>query len=605
MKQPSTVVSSAGELMSKPDIVLRHTDILADAIRVCRHPSDLIVVLDKEDCPIGYVDSAILLEALLKKVSMHETLDKISKKDFIIYAPDEPVQEKLGMSGQAPVFVCQDNHFKGLISRNSILSYYKWQNEVYKGFKGLMEKYECILNHCEDSILLFDGSGSFVWGNTSSLDITEHLKFRNIYELENDLLFFPSIVRSILEDWQPRTIIQHGSNGHTMLVTGNPIFDKDGKLTWIVTVNRDIDCLAQQLDTFLYPQSTPQESMERISARFSEEAEKIRLLYDEMMVLRQNNQEPKTIITSSNKKMQRVVQQAERIARVDSSVLLLGESGVGKDVIATNIHKKSLRSGAAFVRVNCGAIPENLFESELFGYEQGAFTGAKRRKIGFFELANHGTLFLDEIAEMPPAMQVKLLHVLQNHAFYRVGGSNLVNVDTRIISATNKDLGEMVAKGTFREDLYYRLNVIPLTIPPVRERREDIPIFIMHFLKIFNQRYQRECQFSLEAMQLLINYDWPGNVRQLENTIERLVITAGGDVIYPYELPPDILALEPEEEPFCEQSLSEAVKHYERKIIQDAFERYGNISKVAQVLGVNRSTIYRKLNWEHDVPETS
>ena len=588
---------TAKEVMSIPEYILTGANTLADAIHLCRTPYDVIVVLDSNHRPIGYVNSFALLEQTLKKSPMHGFLSEIASKDFVIINSDEPVNfsQLTETILRVPVLVCEDGIFKGIITLDAVLSYYSWQKEVFYGFKPLMEKYECILNHCADSILLFDHNGTAVWGNDSSLDIIGRIKSSNIYESQNDLLFFPSIVRIIMKDLQPHTIIQRGSNGHTMVVTGTPIFDKTGKLSWIVTVNRDIDCLLEQIESpTVNSKQSVRESAESISAQFSEEARKVQQLYDEVALLRQNSEAPRTIIMNS-KKMQRLIRQAEQIAKVDSSVLLLGESGVGKDVIANHIHQNSPRCNAPFVRVNCGAIPESLFESELFGYEEGAFTGAKKRKIGFFELANGGTLFLDEIAEMPLPMQVKLLHVLQSRSFYRVGGSNIVHVDTRIIAATNKNLEEMVLNGSFREDLYYRLNVIPLVIPPIRERREDIPAFIVYFLKVFNQRYQRECQLSLDSMQALIHYDWPGNVRQLENTIERLVITANNDVIYPYELPPNILAsteglLEHEG-----KSLDEIVKEYEYQIIQDAFKRYGNISKVAEALQVNRSTIYRKL----------
>lgn len=585
------------EVMSVPEYLLSDTNTLADAIYLCRTSHDIIVVLDSDKRPVGYVSCFALLEQTLKKAPMHSSLSKIACKDFMIVNGEEQVNfTRLAETIlRVPVFVCEDEIFKGIITLDALLSYYSWQKEVFYGFKPLMEKYECILNHCADSILLFDHNGTAVWGNDSSLDIIGRIKSSNIYESQNDLLFFPSIVRIIMKDLQPHTIIQRGSNGHTMVVTGTPIFDKTGKLSWIVTVNRDIDCLLEQIESPAFnAKQTVRESAESISAQFSEEARKVQQLYDEVALLRQNSETPRTIIMNS-KKMQRLIRQAEQIAKVDSSVLLLGESGVGKDVIANHIHQNSPRCNAPFVRVNCGAIPESLFESELFGYEEGAFTGAKKRKIGFFELANGGTLFLDEVAEMPLPMQVKLLHVLQSRAFYRVGGSNIVHVDTRIIAATNKNLEEMVSNGSFREDLYYRLNVIPLVIPPVRERREDIPAFIVHFLKVFNQRYQRECQLSLDSMQALIHYDWPGNVRQIENTIERLVITAGSDVIYPYELPPNILTSTEGLLAREGKSLDEVVREFEYQIIQDAFQRYGTVSKVAEVLQVNRSTIYRKL----------
>ena len=593
MNIESKVIATAANLMVVPDRTLMNTASLREAIHLCRPPCDLAVVLDQDKHPIGYINSSTLLEGILRKLSLQDPIEKIVKKDFALCSPHDLLSEDFLNIGQAPMFVCQNGCFQGVITHDCILSHFIWRSGVFKGFQPLMEKYECILNNCTDSILVFDGAGTVVWGNAAAQDIIGQLKLSNVYEKEWDQYFFPSIVRMIIEDKQPHTILQRKGNGHNMLVSGNPIFDESGALAWIVTAHRDIDYLISQINPDFCPVS--QELLGSLIEPLSQEAEKLRQSYEKKRALQQNNEKPKTVISSKNKKMQYVIQQANRIAKVDSSVLLLGESGVGKDMLATSIHQKSMRRDASFVRVNCGAIPENLFESELFGYEQGAFTGAKKQKIGFFELANHGTLFLDEIAEMPLPMQVKLLHVLQNHSFYRVGGSSVIDVDVRIISATNKDLGKMVSEGNFREDLYYRLNVIPLHIPPMRERREDIPTFIMHFLQKFNQHYQKECQFSIETMQILINYSWPGNVRQLENTIERLVLTAENDVIYPYELPPDILPAAESGECFSTQSLAESVKQFERKVISDTLELYGNISKAAEVLCVDRSTIYRKL----------
>ncbi len=219
----------------------------------------------------------------------------------------------------------------------------------------------------------------------------------------------------------------------------------------------------------------------------------------------------------------------ENIADTDATVLIRGESGVGKDLVARAIHAASARHGGPFVKVNCAAIPPGLLESELFGHEKGAFTGAHRRKPGQFEYANKGTIYLDEIAELPLALQAKLLHVLQDFRFARVGGNALVDVDTRVIAATNRDLEQALARGEFREDLYYRLNVVEIRIPPLRERKEEIPLLVACFLSRFNEQYRRTKQLSPETMARLTEHSWSGNVRELENVIRRLVVLTDGE----------------------------------------------------------------------------
>src|SRR5213083_3066985 len=219
----------------------------------------------------------------------------------------------------------------------------------------------------------------------------------------------------------------------------------------------------------------------------------------------------------------------ENIADTDATILIRGESGVGKDLVARAIHAASTRRTGPFVKVNCAAIPAGLLESELFGHEKGAFTGAHRRKPGQFEFANQGTIYLDEIAELPLALQAKLLHVLQDFSFARVGGHGLIDVDTRVIAATNRDLEHAMARGEFREDLYYRLNVVELLVPPLRERREEIPLLAAWFLSRFNEQYGRSKQLSPETMARLMEHSWSGNVRELENVIRRLVVLPDGE----------------------------------------------------------------------------
>ncbi len=300
-------------------------------------------------------------------------------------------------------------------------------------------------------------------------------------------------------------------------------------------------------------------------------------------------------IIFASKKMEELLDLVKTVAKSEATVLVRGESGTGKELIANAIHAYSNRRGGPFVKVNCAAIPENLLEDELFGHEKGAFTDAQRQRKGKFELAQGGTIFLDEIGDMPPTLQVKILRVLQERQFERVGGTETVVVDVRLIAATNRDLEELIREGEFREDLYYRLNVIPIFLPPLRERRDDIPKLAMHFLQKFNRKNEKSFRgFSPEAMQLLTAYPWPGNVRELENAIERAVVLGSGEEIRPEHLPLNVRGAPPAQEDLVARLLESdlSLDDLERKLIERALQRTnGNQSKAAKMLGLTRRTL--------------
>lgn len=306
------------------------------------------------------------------------------------------------------------------------------------------------------------------------------------------------------------------------------------------------------------------------------------------------------VIVGKNRRMRETFSLIERVARTDSTVLILGESGTGKELVARAIHCRSARREGPFIAINCGALPEELLESELFGYVKGAFTGALRDKKGRFEMADGGTVFLDEVSEMSPALQVKLLRVLQQREFERVGDVKTIKVDIRIIAATNRDLEAMVREGRFREDLYWRLNVIPIHLPPLRERKDDIPLLLSYFLRIFNEKRGGRIEgFSPEAMDLLISYCWPGNVRELENLVERLVVLKGEGVVTPQDLPEKIRGEGPKVDlwPLDDGlDLSTAVNNLERQLILEALKRAGGVkSRAARILGIKRTTLIEKM----------
>ncbi|NPV93232.1 MAG: sigma 54-interacting transcriptional regulator [Firmicutes bacterium] len=290
-----------------------------------------------------------------------------------------------------------------------------------------------------------------------------------------------------------------------------------------------------------------------------------------------------------------------KVAVVDSSVLITGETGVGKEVIANLIYKLSSRKTGRFIKINCTTLPEHLLESELFGYEKGAFTGASRDgKQGLIEAANNGTLLLDEIADMPLSIQVKLLRFLQEHEIYKLGGTKPISLDVRILAATNKDLLEMVKLGKFREDLYYRLNVVPISVPPLRDRPLDIAPLIDYFLAKCNGKYRLNKMISSSARRLLLSYQWPGNVRELQNLIERLVVITDGDLIDVVNLPDNYL-IQVNGTPSLDleiTKLSDARNSFEKKYILQVLNKYKSIRKTAKVLGVDHTTILRKLKYQ-------
>lgn len=307
------------------------------------------------------------------------------------------------------------------------------------------------------------------------------------------------------------------------------------------------------------------------------------------------------VLIGESPKIREVFSLIDRVAKTDSTVLITGESGTGKELVAKALHFKSPRAKGPFVAINCGAIPHELLESELFGYVKGAFTGALRDKKGRLEVANGGTVFLDEISEMSPALQVKLLRVLQEREFEPIGSTRSIKVDIRVVAATNKNLEELVKKGRFRHDLYWRLNVVPIHLPPLRERKEDIPLLISHFLEIYNDRYKGKVSgFSESAMELLLNYDWPGNIRELENLVQRLVVLKGEGIILPEDLPEKIRgnghlhsSLRLDEERL---NLNEAVTNLERYLITEALRRANGVkSKAAKLLGIKRTTLLHKM----------
>lgn len=302
-------------------------------------------------------------------------------------------------------------------------------------------------------------------------------------------------------------------------------------------------------------------------------------------------------IIGNSAAMQELYRQVRQVADTDATVMIHGESGTGKELVARAVHELSSRSDRPLVAMNLGALPETLLESELFGHERGSFSGATRQKPGCFEQATGGTLFLDEVTEMSSKSQLDLLRVLETGTYKRIGGEELLSADVRLVSATNRNVESLIADGAFREDLYYRLNVVPIELPALRQRRDDIPLLIEHFLKTFCQRHRRgEKRLTPEAMTLLVGFSWPGNVRQLRNLIERLVVTTSGESVGPDELPPEVTRAS-DDRPADFPTLSAAVESAERETIETALTACDcHREQTAKLLGISVRTLHYKMN---------
>ncbi|SHI85717.1 Transcriptional regulator containing PAS, AAA-type ATPase, and DNA-binding Fis domains [Dethiosulfatibacter aminovorans DSM 17477] len=377
-------------------------------------------------------------------------------------------------------------------------------------------------------------------------------------------------------------------NGRSITYTGIPIFNDSGELTRMVVTGRDVSDLV------------------RLKGELKQAQDMEIEYYTELQELKEQRRHKKREeeVIHSSLSMEKLLNIAKRAANTDSSVFITGESGVGKEVIAKHIHKNSDRKDKAFIAINCAAIPSELLESEFFGYEEGAFTGAKKGgKKGLFEEANGGTIFLDEIGELPLSMQSKLLRVIQENGFMRIGGNKIIPVDVRYISATNIAREDLASKEKFRQDLYYRLSVVPLRIPPLRDRKSDIFPLAYHFLKLNNAKYDRDVKITSDVMEKFHIYSWPGNVRELKNVIERMVILSSRDVVSIDDLD-NLIQLDTYDDSRKNGiisingliELNKAYRMVDEIMISSAIDQFGTIAEAAKQLGIAPSTIHRKVS---------
>jgi PAS domain S-box-containing protein len=450
--------------------------------------------------------------------------------------------------------------------------------ENYLDFKELSD-------HLYDAIHITDGDGKILFVNEAYIRTTgifpEQILGKNVREVEaSGVLYEGAVTPCVIKQKERVSGITHFYPlDKEILSTGSPVFDQNGELKYVVTNVRDLSGL---------------EAMKQKLALLTEEANKDK---EELEYLRRYHVDSGDIV-SHNKKMNAALEMVAIVAETDVTVLITGESGAGKEKIAEEIYRHSNRKDKPFIKVNCAAIPAELLESELFGYEGGAFTDAnKKGKTGMFELANGGVILLDEIGDMPIKLQTKLLRVLQEKEIMRIGGSKYIKLDIRVIAATNRKLEEEIRRGNFREDLYYRLNVVPISVIPLRERKEDIPYMTMEFLRKYCKKYGKNVSIDKEAIDIFLSYDWPGNIRELKNLIERLVVvsTEGsiGKANILQSLNTNFLKYNSHEEdkPI---NLKEYLRAYEKTLIITALQQWSSKRKTAKALGIDHSTLIRK-----------
>ena len=482
-------------------------------------------------------------------------------------------------------------------------------NNTKVGDSPISDYIDPIFDLISDGIYISDRHGRTLKVNSMYEHLSglkkENLLGRNVTHLIDEGIFDTILNPTIVKTGKPATSLQTGKKGKKLVLNGYPIFNDKGDVILVVTFVRDVTL------------------MRKLREQIRSQRKLVEKYRTNIQYINEESDHKRPLITQSPA-MQSLVRKIENFSTTDATILLQGETGVGKDVFARKIHQTSKRSGKPFVKVDCPTIPESLLESEMFGYAPGAFSRAhKKGKLGLFEMADKGTLFLDEIGELPLLMQAKLLRALQDREIVRVGATKIRKIDVRVISATNRDLEEEVRQGRFRSDLFYRLRVAVVTIPPLRDRYEDVVPLTQHFLKRYTTRYKRDLLFEEDTLALLLRYDWPGNIRELENLVQSLVITRQRGSIHSSDLPGNMVGRLSDNcqggsntiaETFPERSqslnfsdlynelengsrsLKSIMKDIELQILNFSLNQHGSHEKVAKRFKVDRSTLFRKLH---------
>lgn len=553
--------------------------------------NDIITIFNEEAERILNLSSGEVIGKDVDKVIYKSKLKEINKSGKSELMVREVINDRILLINRTPIMI--DKISKGALAVFSDISNLEKVKNELKTVKELKERLQLILETVQDGICVMSSEGVITYVNRAYLRILsekeENILNKNIRDISPD-----GVRRRVLETGKSVVgALSYKENDVTIVCNVNPII-VDGEITGVVSVIKNIT------------------EVKKLSEKLNKASAKAEYLEEELFRTKKPDLAFSKYIGYSGKVLDALAT-ASKAAKTNTTVLIRGESGTGKELIAEGIHYGSKNAKGPFVRVNCAAIPQNLLESELFGHEKGSFTGAIKRKLGKFELAQNGTIFLDEIGEMDKSMQAKILRVIQEKEFQRVGGEETIKVNVRIIGATHRNLEEMVRTMEFREDLYYRLNVIPIFLPPLRERRQDIAPLLEHFINKISKNIGKNISLvKNDAMEALLNYSWPGNVRELENLVERLVALNENQVIDLDDLPSYMRQERPmKQEKAHVTSIIEddilPLKEYEKIIIEKALKRYGSYNAAGKVLGLTHKTvaakarqygIEKKISWE-------
>ncbi len=574
------MLKAADLMITNPQCIDADTDAAEALDLLTRVPSGVLVT-EKDGIwqrPITFTSALREFQAVSGQAALKAS--DLADQRGLPVSPGTPADSFASeLIARGALLVKEEGRFCGLVTAAELLA------RLVSAYSELDREMDAVINFSSDEVLVADGNGKVLRANAlfeEYFGVSPAVVIgQTVQELEKKRVFFPSVTRKVMKSRSTETVIQTHRDGRTLLATGTPAFNPDGSIFRVIVNTRDITRLN----------------------KLKEKLEDAELLTDsyrqELNELRRSDHRGDELVYASPA-MTDLVKTVQKIASVSSTVLLTGESGSGKGMIARYIHRASPRRDKTFTVVNCGAIPENLLESELFGYTGGAFTGARREgKIGKMELANEGTLFLDEITELPLNLQVKLLHVLQEGKISRVGGTREIQLDLRFIAATNRDIVKMVEAGQFREDLFFRLDVIPLEVPPLRKRKEDVEALASMFLKRYNQKYHQSKRFSAEVIKRLKSYHWPGNVRELENLVERMMIVVDEEIVTTEHLPRNFSEAGIADGKFKDLTrippLREARDALEKELLVAALNRCRTTYEIAAVLEIDQSSVVRKL----------
>ncbi|GGL58960.1 sigma 54-interacting transcriptional regulator [Sporolactobacillus putidus] len=547
-----------------------------------------IFVIDHHRRIVNFNEAALRMTKRSSSEVAHEPADSIfSRKDIDrVFKTGETILNQIVVRGQVGLLadyspiLDSDREINGIVIVVQDLPMVEKMAMEMEYVKNLNADLNAVLSSMYDEILVLNEEGTLIrCSETLSADYWninfKKLIGKNLLHLEERGMFHPPVIQHVMENKKKYSVVQETSGGKKVLALGTPVFDDSGRIQRIIVALRDITETAElksQLNEY----------------KKELDGFKKKDLFLQQMVFR-------------SAKMEELMIRVKKVAEFSSTVLISGESGVGKEVVAQAIHQMGNRSGKPFLKLNCGAIPENLLESELFGYVKGAFTGASvSGKKGYFEQADGGVLFLDEIGELPLQLQVKLLRVLQESEVIPLGSTRAIPVDVQIVAATNRNLKEMIKAGNFREDLYYRLNVIPIQVPPLRERPEDIAVLAVHFLKQFNRRYKKDYVFMPDALNLLELYHWPGNIRELQNVVERMIVVSENETIHA-DLVSKLIKFDQritDSRSFINRiiPIKQAKERLEEELVMMAMKKFKTTTRAAEVLGISQSSVSRKYN---------